>query len=152
MCLLAAVDKWPTEHRQRWEDHHITVSNWGESLLKFLTAKLACEQSVSIYQSSHPSFFLLLILFTSLPQDKPYLRTEGNSPSYHHGDASPLLNAVSIVTMKLWLLCAARLVLIVDVLYMSTQFTGTEMPCEDLGPSPSIPTSGKMVYTLRLGM
>ncbi|KAM8725846.1 phospholipase B1, membrane-associated-like [Acanthopagrus schlegelii] len=53
-------------------------------------------------------------------EDQPFLRTEGNSPSYHHRDASPLLHP----------------------------FTGTEMPCEDLSPSPSTPTS---VHELRPG-
>ncbi|XP_028460437.1 phospholipase B1, membrane-associated [Perca flavescens] len=53
-------------------------------------------------------------------EDRPFLRTEGNSPSYHHSDASPLL----------------------------LPFTGTEMPCEDLSPSPSTPTS---VHELRPG-
>ncbi|XP_053192692.1 phospholipase B1, membrane-associated-like [Scomber japonicus] len=51
-------------------------------------------------------------------EDRPFLRTEGNSPSYHHSHASPLLKP----------------------------FTGTEMPCEDLSPSASIPTS---VHELR---
>ncbi|XP_044026390.1 phospholipase B1, membrane-associated-like [Siniperca chuatsi] len=53
-------------------------------------------------------------------EDRPFLRTEGNSPSYHHSDASPLLHS----------------------------FTGTEMPCEDLSPSASTPTS---VHELRPG-
>lgn len=30
------------------------------------------------------------------------------------------------------------------VLCVAAQFTGTEMPCEDLSPSPTTPTSGKM--------
>ncbi|KAL7388712.1 hypothetical protein ABVT39_019459 [Epinephelus coioides] len=51
-------------------------------------------------------------------KDRPFLRTEGNSPSDHHSDASPLLQP----------------------------FTGTEMPCEDVSPSPSTPTS---VHELR---
>ncbi|GLD49598.1 phospholipase B1, membrane-associated-like protein [Lates japonicus] len=51
-------------------------------------------------------------------EDRPFLRTEGNSPSYHHSDVSPLLHP----------------------------FTGTEMSCEDLGPSDSTPTS---VHELR---
>ncbi|XP_029984660.1 phospholipase B1, membrane-associated-like isoform X2 [Sphaeramia orbicularis] len=51
---------------------------------------------------------------------RPFLRTEGNSPAYHHREASPLLHP----------------------------FTGTEMPCEDFSPSPSIPTS---VHELRPG-
>ncbi|KAK5852759.1 hypothetical protein PBY51_006602 [Eleginops maclovinus] len=46
-------------------------------------------------------------------EDRPFLRTEGNSPSYHHSDASPLLHP----------------------------FTGTDMPCEDFSASPSTPTS-----------
>ncbi|KAM7367703.1 hypothetical protein PAMP_013986 [Pampus punctatissimus] len=46
-------------------------------------------------------------------EDRPFLRTEGNSPSYHRTDASPLLHP----------------------------FTGTEMPCEDFSPSASTPTS-----------
>ncbi|KAI3364167.1 hypothetical protein L3Q82_010983, partial [Scortum barcoo] len=51
---------------------------------------------------------------------RPFLRTERNSPSYHHSNTSPLLHPL----------------------------TGTEMPCEDLGPSPSTPTS---VHELRPG-
>ncbi|XP_040919608.1 phospholipase B1, membrane-associated-like [Toxotes jaculatrix] len=46
-------------------------------------------------------------------EDRPFLRTEGNSPSYHHSDVSPLLHP----------------------------FTGTEMSCEDFSPSASTPTS-----------
>ncbi|KAK2856052.1 hypothetical protein Q5P01_004787 [Channa striata] len=46
-------------------------------------------------------------------EDKPFLRTEGNSPSYEHNNASPVLHP----------------------------FTGTEMPCEDFSPSDSTPTS-----------
>ncbi|XP_035535037.1 phospholipase B1, membrane-associated-like [Morone saxatilis] len=46
-------------------------------------------------------------------EDRPFLRTEGNSPSYHYSDASPLL----------------------------LPFTGTEMPCEDFSPSSSTPSS-----------
>nr|XP_046228514.1 phospholipase B1, membrane-associated-like [Scatophagus argus] len=60
---------------------------------------------------------------TTLPcptEDRPFLRTEGNSPSYHHSDAAPL----------------------------STRVTGTTMPCKNLGPSPSTPTS---VHQLRPG-
>ncbi|XP_068433215.1 phospholipase B1, membrane-associated-like [Clinocottus analis] len=53
-------------------------------------------------------------------EDRPFLRTEGNSPSHHHSVVSPLLQP----------------------------FTGTAMPCEDLGPSPSTPTS---VHELRPG-
>uniref|UniRef100_UPI0037E86F51 phospholipase B1, membrane-associated-like n=1 Tax=Semicossyphus pulcher TaxID=241346 RepID=UPI0037E86F51 len=53
-------------------------------------------------------------------EDRPFLRTEGNSPSYHPSDASPLLHP----------------------------FTGTEMPCEDFSPSPSMPTT---VHELRPG-
>ncbi|XP_070705362.1 phospholipase B1, membrane-associated-like [Pempheris klunzingeri] len=59
-----------------------------------------------------------IITFPCPTEDRPFLRTEGNSPSDHHGDASPLLHP----------------------------FTGTEMPCEDLNPSPSTPTS---VHELR---
>lgn len=39
------------------------------------------------------------------------------------------------------------LVLTAAALCVSGQFTGTEMTCEDLGPSASTPTSGEMVYT-----
>ncbi|XP_056261546.1 phospholipase B1, membrane-associated-like [Seriola aureovittata] len=46
-------------------------------------------------------------------EGRPFLRTEGNSPSYHHSNVSPLLHP----------------------------FTGTEMPCEDFSPSDSVPTS-----------
>nr|XP_040016080.1 phospholipase B1, membrane-associated-like isoform X1 [Gasterosteus aculeatus aculeatus] len=53
-------------------------------------------------------------------EDRPFLRTEGNSPSYPHIDVSPLVQP----------------------------FTGTEMPCEDLSPSPSTPAS---VHELRPG-
>ncbi|XP_060907759.1 phospholipase B1, membrane-associated-like isoform X1 [Labrus mixtus] len=53
-------------------------------------------------------------------EDRPFLRTEGNSPSYHHHDESPL----------------------------DLPFTGTEMPCEDFSPSPSIPAT---VHELRPG-
>ncbi|XP_076613028.1 phospholipase B1, membrane-associated-like [Chaetodon auriga] len=53
-------------------------------------------------------------------EDRPFLRTEGNSPSHRLSDASPLLHP----------------------------FTGTEMPCGDLSPSPSSPTS---VHELRPG-
>ncbi|KAJ3606857.1 hypothetical protein NHX12_026375 [Muraenolepis orangiensis] len=51
-------------------------------------------------------------------EDRPFLRTEGNSPSTRHTSASPFLKP----------------------------FFGTEMPCTDLGPSPSPPTS---VHALR---
>lgn len=51
-------------------------------------------------------------------EERPFLRTEGNSPSYHHSDASPLFHPL----------------------------TGTKMPCEDLSPSNSTPTS---VHKLR---
>ncbi|XP_026197625.1 phospholipase B1, membrane-associated-like [Anabas testudineus] len=53
---------------------------------------------------------------TALPcptEDQPFLRTEGNSPSFNHDSASPFLHPS----------------------------TGTEMPCEDFSPSSSIPTS-----------
>ncbi|KAM8832531.1 phospholipase B1, membrane-associated-like isoform 2-T2 [Spinachia spinachia] len=53
-------------------------------------------------------------------EDRPFLRTEGNSPSRPHIDVSPLVRP----------------------------FTGTEMPCEDLSPSPSTPAS---VHELRPG-
>ncbi|XP_056873577.1 phospholipase B1, membrane-associated-like [Takifugu flavidus] len=59
----------------------------------------------------------------SLPcptEDRPYLRTEGNSPSYASREAPPRMNP----------------------------HTGTEVPCEDLSSSPSIPTS---VHKLRPG-
>ncbi|XP_061602963.1 phospholipase B1, membrane-associated-like [Cololabis saira] len=46
-------------------------------------------------------------------RDRPFVRTEGNSPSFHHSDASP----------------------------HSLPFTGTEMPCKDFEPSASTPTS-----------
>ncbi|XP_069017624.1 phospholipase B1, membrane-associated-like [Embiotoca jacksoni] len=46
-------------------------------------------------------------------EDRPFLRTEENSPSYHHDSGSPLV----------------------------LPFTGTEMPCEDFSPSASTPTS-----------
>ncbi|CAG5928337.1 unnamed protein product [Menidia menidia] len=53
-------------------------------------------------------------------EDRPFLRTEGNFASYHRSEAAPLTKEVS----------------------------GTEMPCEDLGPSDSIPSS---VHELRPG-
>ncbi|XP_041832725.1 phospholipase B1, membrane-associated-like [Melanotaenia boesemani] len=53
-------------------------------------------------------------------EDQPFLRTEGNSPSYHHSEVSVLSQALP----------------------------GTDMPCEDLGPSASTPTS---VHELRPG-
>ncbi|XP_020484126.3 phospholipase B1, membrane-associated [Labrus bergylta] len=46
-------------------------------------------------------------------EHRPFLRTEGNSPSYHHHGESPLV----------------------------LPFTGTEMPCEDFSTSPSIPAT-----------
>ncbi|XP_053301522.1 phospholipase B1, membrane-associated [Pleuronectes platessa] len=46
-------------------------------------------------------------------EDRPFLRTEGNSPSNSPSDVSPLL----------------------------LPFTGTEMPCEDFSPSASTPSS-----------
>ncbi|KAM6915452.1 phospholipase B1, membrane-associated-like [Xenentodon cancila] len=46
-------------------------------------------------------------------KDRPFVRTEGNSPSHHHSEASPASQAL----------------------------TGTEMLCRDLGPSASTPTS-----------
>ncbi|XP_029966674.1 phospholipase B1, membrane-associated-like [Salarias fasciatus] len=52
----------------------------------------------------------------SLPcpsEDRPFLRTEGNSPSYHRSNDSSSADSL----------------------------TGTEMPCTDFSPSPSIPTS-----------
>ncbi|XP_029352949.1 phospholipase B1, membrane-associated-like [Echeneis naucrates] len=61
---------------------------------------------------------LMLQMWTNL--DRPFLRTEANSPSYHHSNVSPLLHP----------------------------FTGTEMPCVDLSPSDSTPTS---VHELRPG-
>ncbi|XP_013875458.1 phospholipase B1, membrane-associated isoform X2 [Austrofundulus limnaeus] len=61
-------------------------------------------------------------IFTLLcpDEDRPFLRTERNSPRSPGGEASPLDQAI----------------------------TGTEMPCEDLGPSASTPTS---VHELRPG-
>ncbi|XP_037304876.2 phospholipase B1, membrane-associated-like [Pungitius pungitius] len=53
-------------------------------------------------------------------EGRPFLRTQGNSPSYPQIDVSPLVHP----------------------------FTGTEMPCEDLRPSPSTPAS---VHELRPG-
>lgn len=49
----------------------------------------------------------------------------------------------------LYIACA---VLTVDVLCVPAQDTGTEMPCEDLGPSPSTPTSGKIVHAYMSGI
>nr|XP_019953033.1 PREDICTED: phospholipase B1, membrane-associated-like [Paralichthys olivaceus] len=46
-------------------------------------------------------------------EDRPFLRTEGNSPSNSPSDVSPLL----------------------------VPFMGTEMPCDDFSPSASVPTS-----------
>ncbi|KAG7463254.1 phospholipase B1, membrane-associated-like [Solea senegalensis] len=46
-------------------------------------------------------------------EGRPFLRTEGNSPSYNHGSVSPFLHP----------------------------FTGTVMPCKDFSPSASTPTS-----------
>ncbi|XP_056150112.1 phospholipase B1, membrane-associated-like [Lampris incognitus] len=53
-------------------------------------------------------------------ENRPFLRTEGNSPSYRHSDASPLVHPI----------------------------TGTVLPCVDLQPSNSTPTS---VHALRPG-
>ncbi|XP_028295840.1 phospholipase B1, membrane-associated-like [Gouania willdenowi] len=46
-------------------------------------------------------------------EERAFLRTEGNSPSYHHSNDSPLLHP----------------------------FTGTAMPCNDFSPSESTPTT-----------
>ncbi|XP_042359876.1 phospholipase B1, membrane-associated-like [Plectropomus leopardus] len=54
-----------------------------------------------------------LITLPCPTEGRPFLRTEGNSPSNHHRDASPLFHPL----------------------------TGTEMTCEDFSPSPSTPTS-----------
>lgn len=111
------------------------------------------------YPSSFPThLFFSYSSSSSLPKARPFLRTEGNSPSYHHSDASPRLLPVSIVWVLSQMEAVAAayascfLVLTVHVLCVSGQFTGTEMPCEDLSPSPSTPTSGKMVYTHMLGI
>ncbi|KAG7239707.1 hypothetical protein INR49_028643 [Caranx melampygus] len=61
-----------------------------------------------------------IIMLPCPTEDRPFLRTEGNSPSYHHSHVSPLVPT----------------------------YTGTEMPCKDLSPSESTPTS---VHELRPG-
>jgi len=98
-------------------------------------SSVASGRSLSDSQVSHNTDKLMVQLWTNLLQptngkqntdkngriislpcpteDHPFLRTEGNSPSYHHRNASPPLHP----------------------------FTGTEMPCEDTSPSTSTPTS-----------
>jgi len=98
----------PTESQASRYTDELTVRMWANLL-----------QPQSVHQQSTEDNGMII----SVPcpsEDRPFLRTEGNSPSYGHRQASPLLHPI----------------------------TGTEMPCEDLGPSPSPPTT---VHTLRPG-
>ncbi|XP_056284895.1 phospholipase B1, membrane-associated-like [Pseudoliparis swirei] len=127
--------------KRRWygdrEDFTVIVQN-----TPFITGPSSSGKPLSDQQEAQQADTLMVQMWTSLLQpisgqhntedsgniiplpcpteDRPFLRTEGNSPSYHPGDVSPLL----------------------------LPFTGTVMPCEDLGPSPSTPTS---VHELRPG-
>ncbi|CAL8314792.1 unnamed protein product [Lota lota] len=94
----------------------------SEGQARRLTDRLMVEMLTSLLQppAGQPSMEdnALIITVPCPSEDRPFLRTEGNSPSTRHTDASPLLNPI----------------------------TGTEMPCTELGASPSPPTS---VHALR---
>ncbi|TKS76262.1 Phospholipase B1, membrane-associated [Collichthys lucidus] len=92
------------------------ASHQTDNLMVQLWTNLLQPTSVQRYTEDNGK----IIALPCPTEDRPFLRTEGNSPSYHHGDASPSLHS----------------------------FTGTEMTCEDLGPSASTPTS---VHELRPG-
>ncbi|XP_054872132.1 phospholipase B1, membrane-associated-like isoform X2 [Amphiprion ocellaris] len=86
----------------------LMVQMWT-NLLQLTVGQHKTEDSENIFTLPCPT------------KDQPFLRTEGNSPTYHHSSDASLLLQTS---------------------------TGTEMPCEDFSPSASIPTS---VHELRPG-
>ncbi|CAL8392900.1 unnamed protein product [Arctogadus glacialis] len=105
--------------------HLATTTDGGvvsEGQARRLTDRLMVQTLTSLLQpqAGQPSMedHELIITVPCPSEDRPFLRTEGNSPSTRHTEASPLLKL----------------------------FTGTEMPCTDLGRSPSPPTS---VHALR---
>ncbi|XP_063350723.1 phospholipase B1, membrane-associated [Pelmatolapia mariae] len=102
-----ARGKHLTESEALQHKDKLLVQMWT-NLLQATVAQYKTEDNGKIFTLPCPS------------EERPYLRTEGNSPSYHHSNISPLLEP----------------------------FTGTEMPCEDLSPSPTTPTS---VHELRPG-
>ncbi|XP_034384064.1 phospholipase B1, membrane-associated-like [Cyclopterus lumpus] len=123
--------------KRRWygdrEDFTVVVQS-----APFITGPSSSGKPLSEQQAAQQADTLMVQMWTNLLQpisgqhntedialpcpteDRPFLRTEGNSPSYHRSDVAPLLHP----------------------------FTGTVMPCEDLRPSPSTPTS---VHELRPG-
>ncbi|PWA27875.1 hypothetical protein CCH79_00000514, partial [Gambusia affinis] len=81
-------------------------------------------------------------------QDRPFLRTEFNTPSNHHSNADHLIQTVRIIqNQSKWFAKNYGSYLILIILsVLDNQHEGTELPCEDRSPSSSIPTS---VHELR---
>lgn len=88
----------PTEVRNCAEDSHACSYQ-----VSMLTCIITCTVLYSTFLLSQPASFS--IIASALPKDRPFLRTEGNSPSYHHRDASPLLHPVSTVKWRVSQCC-----------------------------------------------
>lgn len=142
-CLSAAAHGRPTRHRRQWKDGGVAMSNWGEQpRLKLTRLHLNRHVSARHYMRCDWKYF------SRLPPQGPTLPEDGGelsfvSPQRCRSSPSPSQYCQMEVMAALFASCLA---LTVHVLCVSAQFTGTEMPCEDLSPSPSTPTSGKTHY------
>ncbi|KAM9840221.1 phospholipase B1, membrane-associated-like [Aulostomus maculatus] len=89
----------------------------SESQLSHETDKLLVQLWINLLQPAsgqhHTDMNGKITTVPCPAEDRPFLRTEGNSPSYHQSHSSPLVKP----------------------------FTGTEMPCEDFSHSTATPTS-----------
>lgn len=93
--LLATAHKRSTHHRRPRKDCLLAISNRGESTWNLTQIQWKWNIKALLFLKNE-SYDI------SLPKDQPYLRTEGNSPSYPRREASPYMNPVSSITWPHW--------------------------------------------------
>lgn len=118
------------------------VSNFTENPLTYMVITL---DTLYLQMMILCSIFLLLIclppLGTTLPEDRRKLSVISPQQQLSSPGACEFCLQPTRTSFGPALHASCQFLI---VLCVTAQFTGTDMPCEDLSPSPSTPTSGKM--------
>lgn len=144
----------------------LALPRWGmpshDTVYSKVTPKCGILQQHSVWHSQihkadfqpdikilNPILWLKLRL-TSFPlssQERPFLRTQTNSPTEREGKASALTDPVSLSTpLQNYSVELQHMQINLFESTVCLQVMGTEIPCTDRSPSPTTPTSGKICF------
>lgn len=144
--VLIVFQLQPTDDQHKAEEKQQIITLPCPTEVSNCTSLTRCRHPVLLQNGSQ---ILLLFIpvctahgFFLLPPQAPALSADTSQLSFKWpqrcvSSASTSEYCLSMGALTLFLVVAVRLIPV------SGQFTGTDMPCVDLSPSPSLPTSGK---------